>query len=130
MTGDCPRHECRVGSDEAFLMRASDNGWQIRPARPYGQQRLPAGRRRSGLEARFDALISPQGGLAVLAADRFAAQEAGLFRALRESNGLSATPSDMLIAGIVASSGGTMATRNTSDFTHLPITVVNPWQPP
>ena len=95
----------------------------------YGLQRLPAGRRRSGLEARFDALISPQGGLVVLAADRFAAHEAGRFRALREGIGLDATPSDMMIAGIVASTGATLATRNTSDFTHLPIKVVDPWQP-
>ena len=88
----------------------------------YGlHRRTDAGRRRSGLEARFEQLIDPLGALAVLAADQLAGREAGHFRASR-SIGLGATPSDMLIAGIVTSIGASLATRNISDFTQLPIT--------
>ena len=93
----------------------------------YGLHRLDAGRRRSGLESRFEQLLDPQGGLALLSADHFAAREAGRFQAHRETNGLAATPSDMMIAGIAAVAGARLATRNVSDFTLLPITTVDPW---
>jgi predicted nucleic acid-binding protein len=93
----------------------------------YGLHRLDAGRRRSGLESRFEQLVDPQGGLALLSADQLAAREAGRFQAHREANGLAATPSGMMIAGIAAVSGAQLATRNLSDFTLLPITTINPW---
>lgn len=93
----------------------------------YGLHRLDAGRRRSGLESRFEQFIDPQGGLALLSADHLAAREAGRFQAHREANGLAATPSDMMIAGIAAVSGAQLATRNVSDFTLLPVTLINPW---
>jgi toxin FitB len=93
----------------------------------YGICRLAAGRRRKVLEAQFEKLIDPQGGLALLSADPLAAREAGRFQAMREANGLASTPSDMMIAGVAAVANATLATRNISDFTLLPVSTVNPW---
>ncbi|HMH79303.1 MAG TPA: hypothetical protein VK514_03725 [Candidatus Acidoferrum sp.] len=35
---------------------------------------------------------------------------------------------DTMIAGIVISTGATLATRNVSDFDDLSTSVINPWQ--
>jgi predicted nucleic acid-binding protein len=94
----------------------------------YGLHRLPPGRRRSGLEARFESLLEDEGALAILEFGQEAARNAGTFRAMRVAAGRNANPSDMLIAGSVAAAGGSLATRNASDFELLPINVVDPWQ--
>ncbi len=91
----------------------------------FGLHRLPDGRRRADLQARFDAFAEALG---VLPLDEAGAREAGRLRALREAAGLSAQPSDMMIAGIVAVAGASLATRNLKDFEALPIEVLNPWR--
>jgi predicted nucleic acid-binding protein len=90
----------------------------------FGLERLPPGRRRSDLRARFDVFAEA---LTVLPMDEVAAREAGRFRALRERAGLAAQPSDMMIAGIVSVAGADLATRNVRDFEALPIAVLDPW---
>lgn len=77
----------------------------------YDVHRFDARRRRSSLETRFEQLITPDGGIGVLAAERRAAREAGRFRALREGLGLSDAPSDMVVAGITASARGGVPSR-------------------
>ena len=77
--------------------------------------------------ARFDQLISAAGQLTVLPFDEVAAFVCGRYRALREREGLHAPPSDMMIAGIAGALGADLATRNTKDFSGLPIMVINPW---
>lgn len=91
----------------------------------YGLRRLPDGRRKSDLRARFDTLTDA---LIILPLDETAGREAGRLHALREAAGLSAPPSDMMIAGVTAVAGATLATRNVRDFQGLPIEVVNPWR--
>ncbi len=91
----------------------------------YGLHRLPEGKRRNDLSARF---VQLSAALNVLVLDAIAATQAGIFRATRERQGLVTTPSDMMIAGIASTADASLATRNTKDFAHLPITLINPWQ--
>jgi toxin FitB len=93
----------------------------------FGLARLPVGQRRSELLEQFDALILGPPALPVLGLDEQASRLAGEFRALRESLRLWSSPSDMMIAGIAAANGASLATRNVADFSGLPISVVNPW---
>ena len=91
----------------------------------FGLDRLPTGRRRADLHARFETFA---GALTVLPLDETAAREAGRFRALRMAQGLTTQPSDMMIAGIAAVAGAALATRNVRDFALLPIALQDPWQ--
>lgn len=93
----------------------------------YGIGRLPEGRRRRELKARFATLA---GALAVLPLDGPAAFRAGQFRIDRETAGFPSQPSDMMIAGIAAVAEASLATRNVKDFEGLPLRVVDPWQGP
>ena len=90
----------------------------------YGLQRLPLGRRRADLAASFEVLI---GALGILPLDDVAARYAGQLRAQRDAAGLPSQGMDMLIAGIAAAAGASLATRNVGDFAGLPVDVVNPW---
>ncbi len=94
----------------------------------YGLRRLPPGRRRQALEASFEALAGPGSPLPVLTFDDIAAREAGRLRALREAAGFEGAASDMMIAGLCTVVGASLATRNVRDFTHLPVTVIDPWR--
>ena len=91
----------------------------------YGLHRLPEGKRKLELGNRFAALI---GAMVILPLDDIAAYKAGQFRAARHADGFSPEPSDMMIAGIVASLGATLATRNIKDFETLPIQLIDPWR--
>lgn len=93
----------------------------------FGLSRLPAGKRRSSLAQKFDALIAGPPALPVFALDEQAGRLAGECHAIRESLGRPSTPSDMMIAGIAMTRGADLATRNTGDFAGLPIVVVDPW---
>jgi len=94
----------------------------------YGLERLEDGRRKQGLQERFEAFIAPGSGLAVLMLDAESARLAGMFRARRESSGQHAHPSDMFIAGIAGAQDIALATRNTKDFSGLGLQLVNPWE--
>jgi predicted nucleic acid-binding protein len=91
----------------------------------FGLYCLPDGLRKTQLQTRFEAYMS---NLPILPLGDMAAYKAGQFRAIREAAGSPATPSDMMIAGIVSASGGALATRNIKDFTNLPIKLLNPWR--
>ena len=94
----------------------------------YGLERLENGRRKQGLQERFEAFIAPGSGLSILALDPESARLAGMFRARRESGGQHAHPSDMFIAGIAGANSMELATRNTRDFSGLGLHLVNPWE--
>ena len=96
----------------------------------FGLKRLTDGRRRADLEARFESYVGGEAGLMVLALDDVSARIAGQFRAERQVAGLGAHASDMMIAGMVASLGARLATRNVTDFDRLPIEIMNPWASP
>jgi len=93
----------------------------------FGLQRLADGRRRAALEARFESLVGAESSFAVLAFDDLAARTSGRLRAMRQAAGRGASASDMMIAGIAAAQGATVATRNVRDFDGLPIQVIDPW---
>lgn len=90
----------------------------------FGIERLPKGKRRSDLQEAFFKLIEP---LPILTLDDKAAILAGAFSAQRDALGLSAAPSDMMIAGITAAAGAILATRNTKDFENIGLEIHNPW---
>lgn len=91
----------------------------------FGLRRLPDGRRKADLTARFEAFV---GALIVLPLDEAAAREAGRLLAIREAAGFASHPSDMMIAGITASAGTALATRNIKDFEILPLQLIDPWR--
>ncbi len=91
----------------------------------FGLQRLPAGQRQQELYAKFETLMQS---LPVLPFDEVAAHEAARLRAIPQAAGQPSQPSDMMIAGIAAALDSPLATRNTKDFSGLPITLINPWQ--
>jgi hypothetical protein len=116
---------------QAWLTASGDRVWNTTAVTiaeiEYGLQRLPSGRRRAELMRRFEILADL---FSALPLDQEAGVQAGRFRALRESQGLSAHPSDMMIAGIAATNGAALATRNVRDFSELPIELINPWGRP
>lgn len=93
----------------------------------YGLDRLPTGQRKQSLWNQFDMLTGMESGLPIFAFEHEAALLCGLYRAKRENSGAHAHASDMMIAGIAGMNEATLATRNSKDFSGLPIEIVNPW---
>jgi predicted nucleic acid-binding protein len=92
----------------------------------FGLNTMPAGRKRSALleEMRFfleriEHRIAPF--------DEAAAHLAAELMATRRKLGTPRDLRDTLIAGIVLSRHASLATRNTSHFSDISATVVNPW---
>ena len=93
----------------------------------YGLRILAAGRRRTALMAAFEQLISKEMDGRIAPFDSAAAGHAGELMAARHKKGRPGDLRDTMIAGIVVSRRATLATRNTSHFADLPVSVVNPW---
>jgi hypothetical protein len=93
-----------------------------------GIVRLPAGKRRKSLEARFDVFVEEAFSERLLVFDKAAALACGAASAAREQRGRHADAIDMMIAGIVKSAGAKLATRNTGDFEDCGIALTNPWR--
>lgn len=91
-----------------------------------GVSLLPEGRRREGLHAVIEDVI---GDFArrVLPYDRPAAREYASIREACRLRGRGIGAEDGMIAGIVRSVDGTLATRNLRDFEGLGFPVINPW---
>jgi len=94
----------------------------------YGIGRLPAGRRRAGLEAAFRAFLAQGFADRVLAFDSACAEGYAAVRVRREAAGLAISIPDALIAGTALAHGAAVATRNLSDFAGCGLTLINPWQ--
>lgn len=92
----------------------------------YGIGLLPPGRRRDDLFARVEELVT---GFAnsILPIGPIEARIAADLRASARSNGRQLHLADALIAATAAHHGMTLATRNTSDFLGLGLTLVDPW---
>lgn len=88
---------------------------------------LAEGRKRRQLEAAFLRLQDEKLGGRVLPFDRRAAEAAATFLARRRAAGRPVEFRDAQIAGIVASNGATLATRNVRDFQDFAIELANPW---
>jgi predicted nucleic acid-binding protein len=98
----------------------------------FGLARLPAGRRRTGLERGFQTLLTDDLAGRILPLDRAAADQAARLAALRAAAGRTVELRDALLAGIVLARGCALATRNARHFSDLPernsrVTLVDPW---
>jgi predicted nucleic acid-binding protein len=93
----------------------------------FGLAQLVPSRRRRTLEAAFARSLVEDFEGRVLPFDEGAAQEATVRAAERRDAGCPIDFRDIEIAGIVAASRATLATRSVRHFEGLAIKVVNPW---
>lgn len=96
----------------------------------YGLDRLPGGRRKADLSARFVEVLRRAFPARVLAFDDAAAAAYARIRGDRDRAGRPIGVNDAMIAGIARSRGGTVATRNVADFEQCGIAVLDPWAAP
>ena len=93
----------------------------------FGVRLLPQGDRRNRLSAMQEAILSGYSDR-ILALDKSGAEWAAEFRASARSSGHTVDLGDALVAGIARANELALATRNVSDFKHLDIEILNPWQ--
>ena len=93
----------------------------------YGACILPAGRHRDTLLHEVEAIFSADMAGRVLPYDSDAAGIHATIAAMHRARGRPISQPDAMIAGIVASRGAVLATRNVRDFEGCGIVVVDPW---
>jgi predicted nucleic acid-binding protein len=93
----------------------------------YGIARLPDGRRRKDLEAAFAQTLDED--LPILPFDEAAAVEYAAMVVSLERDGRSISTADAMIAATCMAAGATLATRNTKDFVHAGVKLVDPFGP-
>ena len=90
---------------------------------------LPNGKRKDELAKGIDAALDPcRGSRAILPFDDRAAERYADVLMTRESAGAPISMADAQIAGMCLVHDGSCATRNTKDFAHTGVDVVNPWE--
>jgi predicted nucleic acid-binding protein len=89
---------------------------------------LPAGRRRDGLAADVETMISEDFAGRVAAFDSPAAKAFAAIVAERRRAGRPIAIPDAQIAAIARSRGASIATRNVGDFEGCGVEVINPWE--
>ncbi|MFT3889086.1 MAG: type II toxin-antitoxin system VapC family toxin [Arachnia sp.] len=93
-----------------------------------GVRRLPDGRRKAALAVRIDAVLQLyRDAGAVLAFDEEAAPHYADILAMREAAGLPISTADAQIAAICRAHAASCATRNTKDFAHTGVDLLDPW---
>jgi predicted nucleic acid-binding protein len=93
----------------------------------YGIEVLPSGKRRTNLAAGSERMFTQLFSGRILPFDEEAARMYAKIMAGREALGRPISQSDAMIAAIARSRDATVATRNTKDFEHCGIRIVNPW---
>lgn len=94
-----------------------------------GIRRLPDGRRKVTLARRIDAALEPYlGSSAVLPFDDMAAVHYAEVLLSRERAGAPISTADAQIAAICLTHGAICATRNTKDFAHTGVELIDPWK--
>ena len=93
----------------------------------YGVELLPKGKRRDKLLAQAEATFAEDFAGQILPFDEAAAKAFAQIAASRRSLGRPIAEFDAQIAAIARSRHATLATRNTVDFAHCGISLVNPW---
>jgi predicted nucleic acid-binding protein len=93
----------------------------------FGIARLPAGRRRNGLIGQLESQVLPSFAGRVLNFDLAATQSYAEAMAKAQARGLTIGVADGLIAAIAAASRMMVATRDTSPFAAMGLSVINPW---
>ena len=96
----------------------------------YGLELLPKGKRRTAFECAVEAMFEEDFAGRILPFDGAAASMFARIAAARRTLGRPITQFDAQVAAIARSRGAAVATRNTSDFDHCGVTVVNPWSGP
>ena len=89
---------------------------------------MPAGKRRTALEAKFEQLLQSALQGRILPFDSDAALRAAELCADRRRRGRPVDVRDTMIAGIVLASHAKLATRNVKHFEDIVASVVNPWE--
>ena len=93
----------------------------------YGVARLPDGHRKIDLTDRIEYTLAEDFAGRILAFDDGAAVQYADIVTGREQRGLPISMADAQIAAICRRHGAGVATRNTGDFAHTGIEVLNPW---
>jgi toxin FitB len=106
------------------IWTTSINVYEIRA----GLLAMPAGRRRSALEARLEQLLQVLLQGRILPFDSESALRAAELSAERRKRGREIDARDTMIAGIVLANHATLATRNVKHFEDIAESVVNPWE--
>jgi predicted nucleic acid-binding protein len=88
---------------------------------------LPGGKRRTRLYAAVQQLFAEEFHERVLPFDVEAALVYPKIVHGRESRGRPIAQFDAIVASVCRSRNSAIATRNTSDFEHCGITIINPW---
>lgn len=93
----------------------------------YGLAILPAGRRKDILTNLIDSFLATALRTHALHFDEPAANAYATIRANGRKIGHTVPQLDAQIAAIAKAQNATLATRNTADFAHTGITLINPW---
>ena len=93
----------------------------------YGILRLPAGRKRAGLQAVLEQLLAEGFTNRMLVFDGACATKYAEARSARERTGRPVAMADALIGGMALAYGARLATRNTGDFEGYGLSLMNPW---
>jgi hypothetical protein len=92
-----------------------------------GARLLPAGRRRAKLESALAAMFDEDFAGRILPFDTVAVSAYVEIVSSRRARGRPIAQFDAQIAAIARCAGARLATRNTADFEHCGVTVVDPW---
>lgn len=96
----------------------------------YGVARLPDGRCRADLADRLQRVVEASFTSRILPFDETAAAHYADIVVGREEQGQVIAMADAQIAAICRTHSADLATRNTKDFIHTGINLIDPWQPP
>ena len=93
----------------------------------YGIETLPPGKRRTRLLAAVEKMFAEEFEGRILPFDEDSARAFAGIVAAREAAGRPISQLDAMIAAIARSHRAAVATRNTADFQHCGIDLINPW---
>jgi hypothetical protein len=93
----------------------------------HGVALLPAGRRRTALAKAIDGILAEEFRGRILTFDSAAARAYAAIAAQLRAAGRPMSHFDGQIAAIARAHGSAVATRNTADFGHCGINVIDPW---
>jgi len=93
----------------------------------YGVEALPAGKRRARLVAAVNKIFAEEFQERILPFGEDAARVYPKVVAGWESVGRPISQADAMIAAVARVHGATLATRNTTDFEHCGIRIIDPW---
>lgn len=92
-----------------------------------GIEKLPDGKRKTGLWTALDFTLSKLIGSRIVPFDLAAAEEAARIAAMTEAAGKKTGVADGLIAAIAKTQGYAVATRDVEPFRDAGVEVINPW---